>query len=294
MNYRSWLQALKTRESTTPIENGNHNFWRGLAIPAFAGKTFTWYPSDSAKNYRQVPGQVYEPDTFEYKFNAHGYRCDEFDLTGPSLCFTGCSMTMGVGLPVEDTWSWRFKEMVEEVLGHPIIYWNLSHGAKSMTWMRRTLYLSREVIDPDFMIAFLPDGNRDELYGSNILSDICYPHMPMPPEDVPGFVRMMSEEQAAGKMAHTLSAYDMALRGSNTGFAWGHWASTKIVNLAFDRFTGGRFDANRFYANINHEPADTARDMMHPGPVMNKMFAKALFREIGHRVVTKLKENHNL
>lgn len=178
--------------------------------------------------------------------------------------------------------------MVEEALGQPVVYWNLSHEGKSMSWMRRTFYLSRDVIAPDFTIAFFPEGNRDEFYKRNLISDLCYPHMPVEPEEVPGFVRMMSDEQSAGKMAHTLAMFDLALRGSPAGFAWGHWAPTTALNSAFDTFTGGRFDADRFWTNIDAK--DYARDMMHPGPVTNRTFAEELYAEIGDRVVAKLRE----
>lgn len=43
---------------------------------------------------------------FTYKFNSHGFRCDEFS-NDDSIMFLGCSMTMGIGLPLEDTWAYQ-------------------------------------------------------------------------------------------------------------------------------------------------------------------------------------------
>lgn len=45
-----------------------------------------------------------EPRAITYKINSHGFRCDEFDTDLDSLVALGCSFTMGIGLPLQDTW----------------------------------------------------------------------------------------------------------------------------------------------------------------------------------------------
>jgi hypothetical protein len=62
---------------------------------------------------------------FEYRFNSHGFRSDEFTVS-PGTLFLGCSFTMGVGVAVEDTWAHR----VSSALGSAC--WNLGQGGGSM------------------------------------------------------------------------------------------------------------------------------------------------------------------
>jgi hypothetical protein len=42
--------------------------------------------------------------TFTYKFNSHGFRCEEF-TEDPGIMFLGCSHTVGIGLPLENVWT---------------------------------------------------------------------------------------------------------------------------------------------------------------------------------------------
>lgn len=49
---------------------------------------------------------------FTYKFNKYGFRCDNFTQE-PSIMFLGCSFTLGTGLPMEDTWSYKTAQSVK-------------------------------------------------------------------------------------------------------------------------------------------------------------------------------------
>jgi hypothetical protein len=49
-------------------------------------------------------------DSIIYKFNNHGFRSnDDWDLfsSEPGNMFLGCSFTLGIGLNIEDTWSYK-------------------------------------------------------------------------------------------------------------------------------------------------------------------------------------------
>jgi len=49
--------------------------------------------------------------TFTYKFNSHGFRCDEF-TEDPGVMFLGCSHTCGIGLPIENTWAYLVSQQL--------------------------------------------------------------------------------------------------------------------------------------------------------------------------------------
>ena len=78
-----------------------------------ADQTFDWYPMDSKERYEEnLKNKLYElqkfnwvDSTFTYKFNSHGFRCEEFTAE-PSVMFLGCSHTCGIGLPLENTWTY--------------------------------------------------------------------------------------------------------------------------------------------------------------------------------------------
>jgi hypothetical protein len=77
----------------------------------FANQTLDWFPSDDIIRY--IDNCKSQRDLLEkydwidkkitYKFNSHGFRCDEF-TEDPSIMFLGCSNTIGIGLPLEDNW----------------------------------------------------------------------------------------------------------------------------------------------------------------------------------------------
>ena len=76
-----------------------------------ADLTLEWLPSDDVIRY--IDNCKSQRDLLEkydwidkkitYKFNSHGFRCDEFTLD-PSIMFLGCSNTIGIGLPLENNW----------------------------------------------------------------------------------------------------------------------------------------------------------------------------------------------
>lgn len=76
-----------------------------------ANQTLDWLPMDTQERYeenlqtrRTLLQQFNWIDTpIEYQFNSKGFRCEEFEPL-PCVVFLGCSFTMGIGLPVADTW----------------------------------------------------------------------------------------------------------------------------------------------------------------------------------------------
>jgi len=81
---------------------------------AYAGQCVEWLPTDTQENFQQLMQEPQhreyfarlgwdQPGAITYRFNSHGFRCDEFD-GGPYLLALGCSYTVGIGLPVEETW----------------------------------------------------------------------------------------------------------------------------------------------------------------------------------------------
>jgi len=84
------------------------------------GKSMQWIGGDNEANYAKRGNKEVAPDSVWYDFNDHGYRSDEFDLTGqaPGIMFAGCSHTVGAGVPWDSVWT-------ELVTNHYRREWNM-------------------------------------------------------------------------------------------------------------------------------------------------------------------------
>jgi hypothetical protein len=89
--------------------------WHVPLHPDWTNKTIDWHPTDTEESFnRMMQDPVHrayfaeqgwdKPGAITYSFNRYGFRSDEFDLNADNLVALGCSFTMGIGLPVKDTW----------------------------------------------------------------------------------------------------------------------------------------------------------------------------------------------
>jgi hypothetical protein len=84
-----------------------------------ADQTFNWYPMDTEERYEEniknnlnkLQQYGWVDSTFTYKFNSHGFRCEEF-TKDPGVMFLGCSHTCGIGIPIENTWAYLVSQQL--------------------------------------------------------------------------------------------------------------------------------------------------------------------------------------
>jgi hypothetical protein len=77
----------------------------------YANTSVQWFSSDNEETYKKNLANRYSElkstglidNQFTYKFNSHGFRCEEF-TQDPTIMFLGCSNTIGTGLPVDTIW----------------------------------------------------------------------------------------------------------------------------------------------------------------------------------------------
>ena len=77
----------------------------------YANKSLDWLPMDTKELYEKNLKEKYQllkqhdwiDKSFTYKFNSHGFRCEEF-TNKPTIMVLGCSFTCGIGLPIEFIW----------------------------------------------------------------------------------------------------------------------------------------------------------------------------------------------
>jgi hypothetical protein len=113
------------------------------------------YKRNLKENYKLLEDNNWINKSFTYKFNSHGFRCDEFTAQ-PTIMFLGCSNTCGIGLPIESIWP----ELVSKQLNMRCA--NLGQGAGSNDTMFRLCHGWIDVINPKIVCVLNPPGIRIE------------------------------------------------------------------------------------------------------------------------------------
>jgi hypothetical protein len=129
-----------------------------------ANRELNWLVSDTEENYKnnlkdryfalKINGWLDKKIT--YKFNSLGFRSDEF-TNDPTAMFLGCSNTMGVGLPVEETWA----NIVAKTLN--LNYANLAIGGGSPDLAFRMCLGYIDKVKPKIVFYREPPPGRLEL-----------------------------------------------------------------------------------------------------------------------------------
>ena len=139
----------------------------------YANQSLDWLPMDTKalyeknlkENYQLLEQHNWIDKSFTYKFNSHGFRCEEF-TTNPTMMFLGCSFTCGIGLPIETVWT----ELVSKQLNMKCA--NLGQGGGSSDTAFRLCHGWIDKINPQIVFLLTPPGIRIEMvsekYSSNI------------------------------------------------------------------------------------------------------------------------------
>lgn len=143
------------------------NFWGDPEIPlTWQPKSMkcTWFCTDSKDNFLQRKNNVFTPESFSYNFNQYGYRIGDHDwnlnTSRQRMVVLGCSHTVGVGVPWEQSWAKMLADHVDCEL------FNLGVAGGSSDSVLRTLHQSISIIKPDIVAVYWPEPIRWEIYES--------------------------------------------------------------------------------------------------------------------------------
>jgi len=133
---------------------------------SLANQEILWHGTDSEelyqknliKNRSQLEQYNWIDRPITYRFNSHGFRADEFDLTNPSVMFVGCSHTLGMGLPVESTWAHRVSAELK------LKNYNLGVGGASNDTAFRLAHNWIDQLKPDVVVFLSTERTRLELH----------------------------------------------------------------------------------------------------------------------------------
>ena len=115
---------------------------------------------DNEEWFDKLPPSEWRKESFTYKYNSHGFRSRPFDPTDkPILLTLGCSHTVGVGVPFEDTWS----EQLGKQFPDHVVY-NAGAGGASADTVARFAANIIPILIPAKVAILWPNLYRFESY----------------------------------------------------------------------------------------------------------------------------------
>jgi hypothetical protein len=216
-----------------------------------ANQEVDWIPGDTQKQYQQNlidrPSMLgaWKDRRFTYRFNSQGFRCEEFSQD-IGILFLGCSYTVGVGLPVEETWPY----LVAKSLG--LNYANLAQAGGSNDTAFRLGYHWIPRLKPKIVFLLSPEVHRFELVGNDLI--------------------------------HFLSPTNISARFKSYAEEWMICTTNpeinKIKNTSALQYICNQHDVKFFEtASYDLKRIDYARDIAHPGVESNRQFAQSILNK---------------
>ena len=160
----------------------NLNFWddyNDLFLKSLANTNKTWSGPDCEDTFKKVKSNsqqiTYDEKDFSYRRNSLGFRSEEFDDTDKvKILYGGCSLTEGVGLPLEHTWQSFLNELISAEIHRPVNMYNVGIGGLSIDAIVRYVYITikQKKFTPDAVFLLLPSPNRNELLCENRYGDV--------------------------------------------------------------------------------------------------------------------------
>ncbi len=230
-----------------------------------------WIIGDTEEDYKRLKKKsIYGPDDITYEFNNKGFRCDNFESWEKHpkrILFAGCSLTEGVGLPLEDSWPKILHTKICNEFNIKIPFWSIAKASSGVDHMVRYLYHYMDTLRPQFVVTLLPALARREreqgdyyipksikksdFKDAKLLTDynfICYQH-----EKNFTMIQMIMEK------------YDsqfLYITSDNTKYNYGLDRVNPLTGIS---------------NNMEKYESDKARDGLHPGPQINLCTANLCF-----------------
>ena len=204
-----------------------------------------------------------------YTYNSLGFRGDEPTKNGFKIMSIGCSITEGVGVNDNETWSSQFTKLIPYGVDM-----NFGTGGRSNDFIVRCLLTYYDLINPDLVLIMYTSPQRREIYTNDGGIE------PFIPTAKWGYM----EETNQGKETHE---YLVNLQNDNEDYI--NWYKNHLLIKYFleskkcNWLWNGFFDIpseytefNRFDGEYGHL-IDKGVDGVHPGPLHNKSYAKSLY-----------------
>ena len=165
------LESLKELflTATSSLYSKVHDYWTN---PNLFDSTIVdvvkWNGSDNEANYLAHGNKKYSKTDITYEETLYGFRSSSTEIFNDKLstiaCF-GCSNTVGVGLPWEETWPYLLKQKLNSKYNVK----NYGQGGGSCDLISRLVYNYLLTNKPKIICCLLPSINRSEIFLYNKL-----------------------------------------------------------------------------------------------------------------------------
>lgn len=142
------------------------DWWQDFGSAHPCNTVTQWCGTDTQDN--PLRNLNYERD-ITYQFNEFGLRSGplrtEQDKT--NILVSGCSHTMGIGMPVELTWPHQLANMIPNSVAH-----NVALDGASGDYVARSISIALSHIRADLIFILWPDNSRLEFYNQNEINNL--------------------------------------------------------------------------------------------------------------------------
>lgn len=220
----------------------------------YSNQILNWLPMDTEDLYRKNLKNRYSDlerfgwidRSFTYQFNSIGFRCEEF-LDSPSIMYLGCSNTLGIGLPLEDTWPQLLSKKLKLKCA------NLAQGGGSLDTAFRLCHGFIDKIKPQIVILLIPPGTRIENFINSHPAIFSVNRLDLHDNFLKHF--FLDERNYFFNKEKNIQAIKSMCQDRNIKFLYE--SSEELL----------------MYKSL-------ARDLMHPGIESNKMFVDKILKKI--------------
>ena len=235
------------------------NHWQGQVprTPFRGPAQLKWFSYDSEERFNSLEPSGWTRDCITYSINSNGFRSIEFS---PSPQFTvlsvGCSLTMGIGLPVEATWPELFCNALRSRLNTQVRNYNLGWPGASNDYISRTLYNALSTLNPNLVLVLFTYSCRREHITAQGIPKQIRPGTEDTPENL-AYLTLQNDHDDFNNLVKNITLSELASRVHATPWLFA------TIDRHVDWY---RFSSNPNFLDYTFEFVDRARDMHHPGP----------------------------
>jgi len=239
-------------------------------------KVIVWRDSDSEELYNENlkkfgPEWHYAKNNFSYTYNSLGYRGRELDSVDDGKFFIvyGCSHTEGVGIADYERWG----DLLESKVQLPSLNFGRGAAGADLVHLNSLLFLKNSTKLPKFVAIQWPEITR-----TMFLSDsptLMLPSSKKGPELMDFYKGFLSDNNPYNRgLIHCLT----------TQLLW-KLAGVPTFNFYLGPGWEGVDGVIKFLPGvIDTSPHLRARDLIHPGPEMNKRIAEWVYENIKDKI----------
>ena len=206
------------------------------------------------RNYFQAQGWL-EPGAITYELNSDGFRCSNFNKPNKYLIALGCSFTVGIGLPLKDTWPQMAATALE--LNAATLAWG---GSSADTCFRLAEYWVPK-LQPKLVVMLTPPVARFELISKDQINTFLPSH------------EVGATEPVIGEYIKRWFAFDENSRINR------HKNQLAIKALCAENNVPCLIYNAEDYMARSREDVGYARDRMHAGPTAHKNLTETIIHD---------------